>query len=122
MKTFAGCRFEIQVDARAPGGAWCQCATHGGSGPARCGAVAAAFEERLLAASITAGAPGERALLDTVVGPIVVKRLPEDPLALRISIGQPHSGAGAYLVFRGDPAAIRALLECALAAFRLTFA
>lgn len=119
LRPFAECRFMIQLSDRAPGGAWCQCATHGGSGPARCGAVASLLEKRLLEASITAGGPGEQELSRAVVGPFIVKRLPEDPLALRISIGQPHAAEGAYLVYRGEPAANLALLERALAALRL---
>lgn len=69
---------------------------------------------------ITAGAPFERATMETTRGGFLVRQLPDDPLALRISIGEAHEkrmGETAYLVFRGDPETIRTLLMRALAAF-----
>ena len=67
---------------------------------------------------ITAGAPHERDLLAMHRGGFNIRRLPDDPLALRISIGEAHDKdiESAYLVFRGDPKTITALLRRALAA------
>lgn len=66
---------------------------------------------------ITAGAPHERAIGFTHGG-FLIRRLPDDPLALRISIGEAHEkyGESSYLVFRGDPRIITTLLRRALAA------
>jgi len=68
---------------------------------------------------ITAGAPFERMVMEQQRGGFLVRQLPDDPLAFRISIGAAHDkrlGESAYLVFRGDPATVRRLLERALAA------
>ena len=68
---------------------------------------------------ITAGAPGEAALFERTRGGFRLRQLPEDSLALRISIGEAHSkllGESAYLVFRGDKDTITTLLRRALAA------
>jgi hypothetical protein len=68
---------------------------------------------------ITAGAPNERSLFERTRGGFLLRQLPEDPLALRISIGEAHDkhmGESAYLVFRGDRDTITTLLRRALAA------
>lgn len=68
---------------------------------------------------ITAGAPGEQVLGEWQHGDVLVRKLPDDPLALRISIGQATGiGEGAYLVFRGGRAECIHLLERALAALK----
>ena len=70
---------------------------------------------------LTAGAPAERALLDVQVGGFMVRQLPDDPFALRISIGEAPNKRlfeSAYLVYRGDRRAIEALLVRALNALR----
>jgi len=71
---------------------------------------------------ITAGAPGEEALWASQVGTIFVRRLPDDELALRVSIGEGHRiSDSAYLVFRGDPHHVTELLERCLSAMRAAF-
>lgn len=68
---------------------------------------------------ITAGAPNERALFERTRGGFLLRQLPDDPFALRISIGEAHDkrmGESSYLVFRGDRETIEALLRRALAA------
>lgn len=68
---------------------------------------------------ITAGAPGESFIAQARRGGFLIGRLPDDPLALRVSIGEAHErllGGSAHLVFRGDPRTIEALLRRALAA------
>lgn len=71
---------------------------------------------------ITAGAPGEQAVWEQQVGTIHMWRMPDDELALRVSIGEGHKMAdSAYLVFRGNPADIEQLLERALGAIRAAF-
>lgn len=48
---------------------------------------------------------------------VVIHREPEDPMALRASVGgQP--ALGYYLVYRGDPEAVVAMLERVLAEAR----
>jgi hypothetical protein len=68
---------------------------------------------------ITAGTPGEPVLFEVVQQGVRIRRLPDDPLALRISIGAPpvapDTGKSAYLVFRGDPKLTVALLRRVLA-------
>lgn len=65
---------------------------------------------------ITAGAPSERVLLEMTRGGFAIRRLPDDPFALRISIGEAEQlhAFGSYLVFRGEPKAIVSLLRRAL--------
>jgi len=68
---------------------------------------------------ITAGAPSEQEILIDKRGGFLIRQLPEDPLALRISIGEAHEtrlGESAYLVYRGERGTIRTLLRRALAA------
>lgn len=68
---------------------------------------------------LTAGAPNERALAESTRGGFLIRQLPDDSLALRISIGEAREhfpGDTAYLVYRGDKATITALLRRALAA------
>jgi hypothetical protein len=70
---------------------------------------------------ITAGKPGEEIISEKQVGTFAVRRLPEDPQCLRISIGEGHRIAdSAYLVFRGEPCEVEDLLERALAALRVS--
>lgn len=71
--------------------------------------------------TITAGAPDEEVIAEKLVGTIMVRRLPDDPHCLRISVGEGHRIAdSAYLVFRGDPSDIESLLVRALAALRVS--
>lgn len=71
---------------------------------------------------ITAGKPGEKELFAQQVGLIFVRRLPDDPLALRISIGEARDvEESAYLVFRGDPEWVMELLDRAVSAMRAAF-
>jgi hypothetical protein len=68
---------------------------------------------------ITAGAPNEVAVAEWTRGGFLIRQLPPDPLALRISVGEAHDkriGESAYLVFRGDRSTITTLLRRALAA------
>ena len=68
---------------------------------------------------ITAGEPGESALYEETVDGLILRHMPDDPLALRISIGEPHElDEGAYCVFRGKPSETIGLLERALAAIK----
>lgn len=70
---------------------------------------------------ITAGdLHGEKVLHEETIDGILIKRLPDDPLALRISIGAPNlaDDERGYLVFRGNPRLIEQLLERTLAAFK----
>ena len=68
---------------------------------------------------ITAGAPDEKPLMEESVGAIWIRKLPDDPLALRISIGEGHlMQDSAYLVFRGNDGDVLALLERSVAALR----
>jgi len=53
---------------------------------------------------VTAGKPGEQALAEERIGDVSVKRLPDDPDCLRVSIGGPDiPNQFTYLVFRGHP-------------------
>ncbi|NNM31966.1 MAG: hypothetical protein HKO53_02820 [Gemmatimonadetes bacterium] len=66
---------------------------------------------------ITAGHRSERSLGEWEAAGFGITRLPEDPLhARRISIGEADIQGSAYLVFRGDPGKIVALLTRALSA------
>lgn len=71
---------------------------------------------------IAAGAPFERTLSEVTRGGFLIRQLPEDPLALRISIGEAHEHSplrrefSSYLVYRGDRDVIVNLLRRALAA------
>jgi hypothetical protein len=76
---------------------------------------------------ITAGYPGERPLFEATHHGFTIRQLADDPLALRISIGEarstgpsPTAAKVAYVVYRGDPATIKALLRRALAALEAT--
>ena len=61
---------------------------------------------------------GEPVLEEATVDDVLLRRLPDDPLALRISVGGPDSREDAYCVYRGDRAAVIALLERVLCALR----
>ncbi len=66
---------------------------------------------------ITAGAPGEKSISEKKHHGMTVTRMPDDPLCLRVSLGRADSiNESAYLVYRGDPKEIAALLRVALAA------
>ena len=73
---------------------------------------------------LTAGKPGELIVKEQTVGQVYICQRPDDPLALRISIGEVNNvkiqfgDPSVYLVFRGDPRDIEELLERALNAFR----
>lgn len=61
---------------------------------------------------ITAGKPGEKALYTDLIDGVRVTRMPEDPLAMRISIGKPHDlDEGTYFVFRGNPSKVISFLN-----------
>jgi hypothetical protein len=59
---------------------------------------------------ITQPAPGERVLWEYFMGHVLIRQLPDDPLALRISIGEVSRDGAMYLVFRGDPAEVGRVL------------
>lgn len=62
---------------------------------------------------ITAGEPGEKEVgcWRSVTG-MTIRQMPDDPLALRISIGEPHNiNEGSYLVYRGDVLKVLELLR-----------
>ena len=68
---------------------------------------------------ITAGAPGEPVLFERMRGGFLLRKLPNDALALRISIGEAHDkriSEASYLGFRGAAEAITTLLRRARAA------
>lgn len=68
---------------------------------------------------ITAGHSDEPVLLEKDVDGILVRRLPKDPLAIRISIRRPYElSEGAYIVYRGDRDRVVELLEESLAALK----
>lgn len=80
--------------------------------------------EKMLArgeSSITAGRPEEEAIFSQQIGTIFVRRLPDDPLALRVSVGEGRLSESAYLVFRGDPRDCIELLERGLSAMKAAF-
>lgn len=69
---------------------------------------------------ITAGLAGEHST-EMMRGGLLIRRLPDDPFALRLSIGEAHDkrmGESAYLVFRGDPQACFQLLKRSMAALQ----
>ena len=74
--------------------------------------------ERMMEAGesqITAGAPGEEVVDEDTTPHCHVKQLPDDPLALRISIGEGRGiPESRYLVFRGDPQEVVDLLDRAM--------
>lgn len=71
---------------------------------------------------VTAGAPGEPVLAAWRHAGIVVRQMPDDPDALRVSVGQVLGGGpeseddDAYCVFRGRYEEVRTLLRRALVA------
>jgi hypothetical protein len=66
---------------------------------------------------ITAGAPGEAPLSESRIDGMTIREMPQDPLALRISIGGGRLlGDDAYLVYRGPRQAIHDLLRRAIEA------
>ena len=72
---------------------------------------------------ITAGKPGEVPLASADVYGVHVQQMPNDELCLRVSIGEATSVGDRfrYLVFRGDPDDVLALLQrakLAMEAFR----
>jgi hypothetical protein len=71
---------------------------------------------------ITAGAPGERPLASEYVGRFNVRRMPDDPACVRVSLGTlrgvPDGEEDSYCVIRGRPLEAIALLEGALRALR----
>ena len=68
---------------------------------------------------ITAGKPGEEAIREQEVDGMLIRRLPDDPLCLRISIGgSPLVPNSFYFVFRGDATEIEGLLDRAREAFK----
>lgn len=69
---------------------------------------------------ITAGKPGEISIGELATPHAYVIRRPDDPDALRISIGEGTGIANSrYLVFRGDPRDCLDLLTKAISALRL---
>jgi hypothetical protein len=70
---------------------------------------------------ITAGKPGESVLAEETTNRFLIRQLPEDPLALRISIGRvKDSNGSSYLTFRGAPDLIKDLLQQAAVCFGAT--
>lgn len=63
---------------------------------------------------VTTPNEGERPLAKWERAGMVITHLPDDPICPRVSLGGVDDAA--YLVFRGDPAAITALLRRALTA------
>ena len=69
--------------------------------------------------TITAGITDEKPLYQEIDGGVHVTRMPDDPLAMRISVGAPHDlDEGSYLVFRGSPSKAIELLEQSIVALR----
>lgn len=65
--------------------------------------------------TITAGAETDHVLFEATRNSLTVRRLSDDPLALRVSIGEANTRAREkYLVFRGDPHRVRKLLQRAV--------
>lgn len=67
--------------------------------------------------------PGERILSEVVIDGVVIRHLPDDRVAVRVSVGTPHSRDfkiggvhGAYCVYRGTREAALAVLRRAAAA------
>jgi hypothetical protein len=70
--------------------------------------------------TITTGKPGENAE-EEIVGTFLVRKLPDDPDCLRVSLGEPNvSGASAYVVVRGNIRDAVELLERAAAALSVS--
>jgi hypothetical protein len=68
---------------------------------------------------LTAGKPGEEPIREEQVGSVFIRQLPDDPQALRISIGEaPAIEGSGYFVFRGSAPQVLELLERALTSFR----
>lgn len=68
---------------------------------------------------ITAGKDGEKPVQEEQVGMFLIRQMPEDPLCLRISIGESNDvSESGYFVFRGQPDDIEQLLVRALSALR----
>ncbi len=71
---------------------------------------------------ITAGAPGEAILDRAIVGDVLIKRLPLDMRAIRVSAGRPRDRQyGAYCVYRGSPLEAIEVLESVLRAMRTQY-
>jgi len=71
--------------------------------------------------TFTAGRLGETVLHEEEVGVFLIRKLPEDPDCLRVSIGEPSVvGPGAYVVIRGRTSSAIELIERALAALRVS--
>jgi hypothetical protein len=71
------------------------------------------------ASQITGGKEGEKPIAEYAVGTIYCRKMPDDPLALRISIGEGHNvKESAYCVFRGNVADVIELLDRALSALK----
>lgn len=68
----------------------------------------------------TAGLPSEKLLCEEIVKGVLVRRMPDDPACLRVSLGRAliPGGDGPYCVYRGDRRAVILLLEDALAAVK----
>lgn len=68
---------------------------------------------------ITAGAADEAPIREEQVGMFTIRQMPDDPLCLRVSIGESNDVAeSGYLVFRGPADQIEPLLVRALSALR----
>lgn len=71
---------------------------------------------------ITAGKFGEQVLFEYEKDGVLIRQMPDDPLALRVSIGQINiTSKDSYLVFRGDPKQVKLLLTRMLNIFREQF-
>lgn len=72
--------------------------------------------------TITAGVYGEQVLFEYADNDMLLRRLPDDPLAVRISIGEANlSVGGTYCVFRGDPERAKKILTRSLNAIKRHF-
>ncbi len=71
---------------------------------------------------ITAGKVGEESVVEAQVEEVFLRRMLDDPLCLRISIGAAHLLTDStYCVFRGDPTPVILLLRKALKAMETRF-
>jgi hypothetical protein len=69
--------------------------------------------------TITAGMSGETPIWEYAVNGFLVRKLPDDPLCIRISIGRPNGNVpGNYVVVRGDYHEACEVIERALGALR----
>ena len=69
--------------------------------------------------TIAAGAVNEEPEYRRMIDGLLVTQMPKDPLAVRVSIGEPLDiDNGEYLTFRGEVNDVIALLERALVAMR----